>query len=267
MNVFDEMGIYWAEIADKNQTEKQIQFLKNTLKPDGYVLDVACGTGRHSIPLSKVGYGMVGVDASPNLLKIAKQRHSQVQLVRGDMRFLPFKPKAFEAAISMDTSFGYLSSEQDDRLSLTELWRALGQGGILIVDVFNREHLMLKYRRVMRFTRLKWVPLPILLKFHNRLAVWTLFGLFKWKEYPSFLLLQKRTVSQKGEKLCDLWVVYDKAKGQIVVFEHSVQLYEFSTLQVLLEKAGFVVNRVYGDYEGQNFSPNSSRLILIVYAK
>jgi hypothetical protein len=52
-----------------------------------------------------------------------------------------------------------------------------------------------------------------------------------------------------------------------VVFEHSVQLYEFSTLQVLLEKAGFVVNRVYGDYEGQNFSPNSSRLILIAYSK
>jgi hypothetical protein len=105
------------------------------------------------------------------------------------------------------------------------------------------------------------------LKFHNRLALWTLFRLFQWKEYPSFFLLQKRTVNQKGEKLCDLWVVYDKAKGQIVVFEHSVQLYEFSTLQVLLEKAGFVVNRVYGDYEGQNFSPNSSRLILIAYSK
>ena len=30
-NVFDEMGVYWAEIADKNQTEKQMQFLKNHL--------------------------------------------------------------------------------------------------------------------------------------------------------------------------------------------------------------------------------------------
>jgi ubiquinone/menaquinone biosynthesis C-methylase UbiE len=146
MNVFDEMGVYWAEIADKNQTEKQIQFVKNNLKADGYVLDLACGTGRHSIPLSKEGYSMVGVDASPNLLRIAKQHYSQVQLVRGDLRFLPFMPQAFEAAISMDTSFGYLSSEQDDRLSLTELWRVLRQGGVLIVDVFNRERLMLKNR-------------------------------------------------------------------------------------------------------------------------
>jgi ubiquinone/menaquinone biosynthesis C-methylase UbiE len=46
-NVFDEMGTYWAEIADEHQTSRQIQFLKSQLHPDGYVLDVACGSGRH----------------------------------------------------------------------------------------------------------------------------------------------------------------------------------------------------------------------------
>lgn len=95
MNVFDEMGNYWAEIADKNSTENQIHFIKNILKTNGYVLDLACGTGRHSIPLSKEGYGMVGLDASLNLLRIAKKRWSQIQLVRGDMRFLSFRSGAF----------------------------------------------------------------------------------------------------------------------------------------------------------------------------
>ena len=117
-NVFDEMGVYWAEIADKNQTEKQLQFLKTQIKPDGYILDLACGTGRHLIPLSQQGFNMVGLDISAKLLKIAKQRWREVQLVRGDMRFLPFKPQAFAAAISMDTSFGYLPSEHDDWVSL-----------------------------------------------------------------------------------------------------------------------------------------------------
>ncbi len=50
INVFDEMGIYWAEIADKNQTEQQINFLKTQLKSDGYILDLACGTGRIQFP-------------------------------------------------------------------------------------------------------------------------------------------------------------------------------------------------------------------------
>ena len=110
-NVFDEMGSYWEEIANKNQTERQIQFLKTKLKPEEYVLDLACGTGRHSISLSQQGYFIVGLDVSPNLLKIAKQRWREVRLVRGDMRFLPFKVEAFSVAISMDTSFGYLTSQ------------------------------------------------------------------------------------------------------------------------------------------------------------
>ena len=90
---------------------------------------------------------------------------------------------------------------------------------------------------------------------------WMLFQFFKWKEYPSFFLLQKRTVNENGDKLCDLWVVYDKAQGHIRVFEHIARLYEFRRLQVLLEKAGFTVNGIYGDYDGQLLSPNSSRLI------
>ena len=134
MNVFDEMGIYWAEIADKNQTERQIQLLKNSLKRDGYVLDLACGTGRHSVALSTEGYDMVGLDVSANLLTIARQHSSSVQMVRGDMRFLPFKYQAFSAAVSMDTSFGYLPSDQDDAVSLAEARRVLRQDSVFVVD-------------------------------------------------------------------------------------------------------------------------------------
>jgi SAM-dependent methyltransferase len=72
MSVFDEMGMYWAEIADQNQTKRQIQFIKNTLKPQGLALDLACGSGRHLIALGKEGYGVVGLDISLKLLKIAK---------------------------------------------------------------------------------------------------------------------------------------------------------------------------------------------------
>ncbi len=266
MNVFDEMGVYWAEIADQSSTQNQIQFIKDTLKGNGLVLDLACGTGRHSIPLSKAGYNMVGLDISLNLLRIAKNRWRSVQLVRGDMRCLPFKAGAFSATVSMDTSFGYLPSEQDDMQSLRELREALNQGGNLIVDVFNRERLMLKYNANRR-TEFRWVFLPILLKFNNRLAKRVLFRFFKWREYPSFFLLQKRTVNAGGDRLCDLWVVCDKAGGQIRVFRHISRLYELKRLQGLLENAGFMVKRVYGDYDGQSFSSKSHRLILVAAAK
>ena len=241
INVFDEMGEYWAEIADQNQTEKQLQFLKDQLKPDGYILDVACGTGRHMIPLSQQGYGMVGLDISANLLKIAKQRSKEIQLVRGDMRFLPFKPQVFAGVISMDTSFGYLPSEADDRITLVEVKRVLNQRGVFVLDIFNGEELTRKYKN-------KNLPA-------------------KRKEYPSFFLLQKRTVSPKGERLSDLWTIEDKANSRLSIFEHDVRLYECGKLERMLKKTGFVVKKVYGGYEKENFSSESLRLILVTFAK
>jgi ubiquinone/menaquinone biosynthesis C-methylase UbiE len=240
-NVFDEMGGYWAEIADKSQTDMQLKFLKNHLRSAGYVLDLACGTGRHSIPLSQEGYGMVGLDVSVNLLKIAKQRSNKVEVVLGDMRHLPFKEGAFAAAISIDTSFGYLQSEKEDRFSLTEVQKVLFHQGTFVIDVFNRDDLILKYGN----------------KKHSS----------KSKEYPSFILKQKRTVSIKGDLLCDLWTIREKAKRKLAVFEHTVRLYRQDQLEGLLEKTGFSVKQVYGDYEEEEFSPNSPRLILVANAK
>jgi len=258
VNVFDDMGVYWAEIADQNQTERQVQFIKKILKVKGLVLDVACGTGRHLIPLGKSGFDIIGLDISLKLLRIAKSRLRDARVVQADMRFLPFKPQAFSAAISMDTSFGYLPNEQDDIQSLKALRETLRQNGVLIVDVFNRHLLIQKYKR----KRLKWVFLPTLMN-PNSLAKRLLFLFFKWKEYPSFFLLQKRTVIEKGKKLHDLWVVHDKEDGQIRVFEHSARLFEFKQLQGLLERAGFKPNSVCGDYDGQSSSPISSRLIFV----
>jgi ubiquinone/menaquinone biosynthesis C-methylase UbiE len=241
MNVFDEMGVYWAEIADKDQTEQQIHFLKTHFKPGGYVLDIACGTGRHTIPLSQRVYCMVGLDVSAKLLRIAKQRSKGIQLVRGDMRFLPFKPGAFAAAISMDTSFGYLPSDEDDRVSLIEVQRVLLQGGVFVVDVFNREQLIAKYSG------------------ENQPS--------KWREYPSFSLQQKRSLSPDGDWLCDLWTIRDKTTGQLLVFEHSVRLYKSAGLRGLLENAGLAVKAVFGSYDGGNFSSDSPRLIFVAKAK
>ena len=240
MNVFDEMGIYWSEIADQNQTEAQIQFIKNTVKPDGLVLDLACGTGRHSIPLGKEGYSILCLDVSLNLLKIAKSRSGGIQVVRGDMRCLPFKPEVFSAVVSMDTSFGYLPSEEEDLRSLNQVRKVLGEKGFLVVDVFNREHLI---------NRVKAIGQP------------------KWREFPSFFLLQKRTVTAGGGFLCDVWTTWDKADGQVRVFEHLARLYALSQLQALFEKAGFKIKAVYRDYDRQSFSPNSNRLILVAAAK
>ena len=235
------MGVYWVEIADKNQTERQIQFLKSYLKPAGYLLDLACGSGRHSIALSADGYKMVGLDASLRLLKIAKQRSQDIAVVLGDIRFLPFKTSTFYAVVSVDTSFGYLPSEADDKVSLSEVRRVLPQGGLIVIDVFNGEYLALKYRGQSNST--------------------------KEKDYPSFILQQKRNISDSGDWLCDLWTIRDKETLQISSFEHKVRLYDRDKLRSLLEGAGFKVNRVFGGYGGEDLGADSPRLIFLAVSE
>jgi ubiquinone/menaquinone biosynthesis C-methylase UbiE len=261
MNVFDEMGKYWAEIADKNQTRQQVQFLKNQLKPDGVILDLACGSGRHSIALTAAGYGIVGLDVSTRLLRIAKQRCREVEVVRGDMRFLPFKPRTFTSAVCMDTSLGYLPTKEDDLQCLIEARKAVAPSGMLIVDVFNRAALSAKYKG--HKAGFKWKILPLMLRLKSR---WLL-KLFKWQDYESYLLAGKRTVRSDGELLCDRWVVLDKATDETRVFQHTVWLYDLTGLGGLLDKAGFAVAQQFGGYLNESYGANSSRLILVAKTK
>jgi ubiquinone/menaquinone biosynthesis C-methylase UbiE len=233
-NVFDKMGLYWAEIADQNHTSQQIKFLKKQINPSEIVLDLACGTARHTIALTHAGFKVVGVDISPQLLKIARQRSAKM-LVRGDVRFLPFKSGCFKSAFSMDTSIGYLSPEADAKI-FSELKRVLKRGGIFIVDVFNRQHLFDKYQSDMP---------PVI------------------KEYPTFTLHQKRSVNSKGNRLQDHWTITDNTNGTNSVFEHTVRLYKQSELEEMLETSGFMIETVFGNYEMEPLTRNSNQLILV----
>jgi 2-polyprenyl-3-methyl-5-hydroxy-6-metoxy-1,4-benzoquinol methylase len=79
--------------------EKEINYSKK-LK----IIDIGCGTGRHSIELSKRGYSMTGIDLSESLLEKArekaKQNGLQIDFLRHDARNLPFENQ-FDVAIMM----------------------------------------------------------------------------------------------------------------------------------------------------------------------
>jgi len=258
-NVFDDMGIFWAEIADKNHTEHQIQFLKNNLNKKGLILDLACGTGRHLIPLLAEGYKLLGVDSSSKLLRIAKQRCPRIDVIRVDLRSLPFKKEVFEAIISMDTSVGYLPTETDDRKSMIELNRTLVKGGTFFVDVFNIKQLKHKYGKKGQIDRLNWFGIQVLLKICGK----RVFRFLKLKEYPSFYLLQRRLINSDSKKLEDLWFIYTKNSEKVKKFNHKVRLYESEELEGMLSKSEFKVKCILGGYEHQEFSTESTRLILI----
>jgi len=136
----DFFGEYWVKVFERKRgTDQEVSFLRELLG-EGLVLDNACGAGRISIPLS-CHLTVIGLDLSLYLLKRANQKAEEsgiksLYLVRGDMRYLPFKSNIFDAVISMWTSFGYFSDEENE-VALRENVRVLKPGGKFILDVAN----------------------------------------------------------------------------------------------------------------------------------
>ncbi len=116
------------------ETDAQVEAIDKILhlRKGSRILDVACGSGRHTIGLAKRGYRMTGFDLSRALLAEARKaaRLAQVKpmFVEGDMRRLRFT-NAFDAAISMFTSFGYFDRPEEDREVLQGIARALHPRG------------------------------------------------------------------------------------------------------------------------------------------
>lgn len=109
------------------------------LKPGARLLDLACGTGRHSILLARRGAFVVGVDKTEAYLQEARAGARGLKnclFARGDMRRLPFKGE-FDAAINLWTSFGYFAKPSDDLKALKGVARALKPGGLFLIDLID----------------------------------------------------------------------------------------------------------------------------------
>lgn len=109
------------------------------LKPGSRVLDLACGTGRHSVLLARRGAFVIGVDKTDAYLKVARRAARGLPnclFARGDMRRLPFNGE-FDAAMNVWTSFGYFDKESDDLKALKGVARALKPGGLFLIDLLD----------------------------------------------------------------------------------------------------------------------------------
>ncbi|MFC1841713.1 class I SAM-dependent methyltransferase [Candidatus Dependentiae bacterium] len=128
-----------ASLASKEKTIAYIKFLKRFISQDHKILDVACGYGRITIPLAKMGYHIEGIDISPNLIeeakKQAKRQGLKIVFKVGDMRNLPYKSGSFDTVICMWSSFSYMLTKKDQIQAINQMYRVLAQNGILIIDL------------------------------------------------------------------------------------------------------------------------------------
>ena len=100
------------------------------------LLDVACSTGHHPAHL-RGRYGVEGVNASPQMLAVARSRLPDVPLRLCDMRALDLG-REFDAVTCLFSSIGYLTDPAELRQTISRLARHLAPGGVLVIEGWVR---------------------------------------------------------------------------------------------------------------------------------
>jgi len=206
--------------------------------PDGArVLDLACGWGRHSVALSRLGLKVTGLDRSPVLLDLARRSaievEESVEWVRGDMRHLPFRA-AFDAVVSLFSSLGYFETEEEDAAVLAEVREALRPDGLFLMEIMHRDHIVREY------VERDWWEGP------GGAHVWV------EREFDAVAGVSRE------------WLRW--RRGRITGEKHHTIRVRTATEWVrLLEGAGLRVVECYGGWDLSPFDRHSERLVVVAH--
>lgn len=198
------------------------------------VLDLGCGPGRHSLELARRGFRVTGVDRTVAYLEQAREPAAaealSVEFVLEDMRHFS-RPEAFDAVLSLYTSFGYFEDPAENRAVLVNACRSLRAGGALLLEIMGKEVLA----RI----------------FQER----------DWVEQEGLFFLQERRVSRDWSWMENRWILLGGPEPR--EFRVCHWLYSAVELAALLRESGFASVESYGDLEGAPYDHRARRLVIV----
>ena len=127
---------------DEKEADAFISGLIDHLKPSpgSFMLDVACGRGRHSIQLASKGFAITGIDISEDSIEEAKQFETdKLEFFVHDMR-LPFRMNYYDYAFNFFTSFGFFRTRREHDNAIRTIAQSLKPGGTFVIDYLNAHY-------------------------------------------------------------------------------------------------------------------------------
>ena len=219
-----------------DSAEEHAKKLVDLIQPGGKnVLDLCCGPGRYAIPLAKMGYTVTGVDRTSYYLNKARARARRAKVkvswFNKDMRS-PQKAGVYDLAINMGSSFGYFEDKSDDLLVLRNLYESLRPGGKVLIHNYGKE----VYARLNQ--PVQSLDLP-----------------------NGNVLFQRVSVIDDWTRLREEWYLFDGQASKKYSF--VLKLYSGQEMRDLLELAGFVDIKLYGNLDGDEYGSKAWRLVSV----
>lgn len=142
---FNQYAPYYDLIYKDKNYLKECEFLLKIFKKYSpgrqvSILDLACGTGSHLIPLAKKGFKVSGSDISGPMIDIARKKAAEAGIkirlkTRKMQDFIP--GKKFDAVILLFSSIAYLTDTEDLKKTLKNIYNSLNKDGLFICDFWN----------------------------------------------------------------------------------------------------------------------------------
>lgn len=200
------------------------------------VLDVGCGTGVFLEQARAVGLDALGLDASPEMIEVARKRLSPEAVRVGRMQDLDER-EAYDAIVSLCWSFNYCASLAEAEDVLACFRQALRPGGLLILQA---AHAANADGRLQEDSE----PGP-------------------GGEPDDVRFLYQFTAEPGDEPRLKARYVYAcKSLNELVFEEHRLQAADALALQRIAESLGFGEIRIYDNWRREPFSGSLSPFLL-----
>lgn len=219
----------------------------------GHVLELACGSGRVLVPLARAGHRVVGLDASPHMLELAGQKltaagpevMARAEPVRGDMRDFALD-RRFDLAVIAVKSFAYLPDRADQQRVLAAVAAHLRPGGVLAMDLLHPSpSWLLRPPGSLHQDLVQHIPERGVTLARTETVVST------------DLAAQLRVIRSAYEIVADDGTVTRRFVEWLYRFTYRFEV------ELLLERAGFEVEAIYGGYAREPFVSDSPLMLVV----
>lgn len=201
------------------------------------IIDLACGKGRHSVFLNKLGYSVLGVDLSEqSIVHNKKFENESLAFKVHDMRkplYPEVAPEKVDAVFNLFTSFGYFDDAQEDEAVFRSVFDALKQDGVFILDFLNAQHV-----KDTLFTEQTLLRGDLL------------------------FTIKKRIEGQHVIK-----DIFFEDQGKAHHYYEKVKLHSKEEIKLLAENCGFNVQKIWGNYHLEPLEDHSPRCIFYLTKK
>ena len=201
---------------------------------NGRILELGCGTGRVTIPVARTGAEIIGVDRSAEMLARAVKRARRARRrptgLRSDIRVLPFRGSArFELVMAPYGILQSLVRESDLQATLASVQRVLKRGGTFGIDLVPDLPVWKEYRDKVRFRGRR-------------------------RGGKSRITLVESVRQDRARKLTLFDQLYIERRGGARRARRFSLVFRTLTVPQMtrrLERAGFRIKAVLGDYDGE----------------